>query len=149
MVKKSKEKLASTVEIIKKALSDKSQFKIVSKKEETKDKQQPIEVRPKEKSILIYENHPEFTESIEIESKKFTVAYDEWDYKRSHYSICKLDSSGKKATFNSSHPLFKSKISEEVIKKITLGFLLIARGRKDEEKLLSELNHLIETAFKG
>lgn len=149
MVKKSKEKLASTMETIKKALSDKTRFKIISKKEETKDKQQPVKVNHKEKSIVIYENHPEFTETIEIEGKKFAMAYDEWDYKKNNYSICKLDSSGKKATFNASHPLFKSKISEEVIKKIALGFLLIARGRKDEEKLLGELNHLLETVFKG
>ncbi len=149
MVKKSRERITSTLETIKKALTDKTQFKIISRKEEPKDKQQPVEVKPKEKSIVIYDNHPEFVESIEIDDKKFSVTYDDWDYKKSHYSICKLDSSGKKVAFNSSHPLFKSKISEDVIKKIALGFLLIAKDRKDEEKLLSELNHLIETVFKG
>lgn len=149
IVKKGKEKLSSTFETIKKALSDKTDFDIVTKRQEVKDKQSPVEVKAKEKSIVIYENHPEFTESIEVEGKKFFVSYDKWDDKKSRYPICKLDSSGKKATFNSSHPLFKSKISGEVIKKIALGFLLIVKGRKDEEKLLSELNQLLENVFKG
>jgi hypothetical protein len=148
ILKRSKKKLASLAETIKRALS-KTKFRIISKKEVIKGNQQPVVVRLKEKSIIIYENHPEFTESIEVEGKTFAVAYEEWDYKRTYYSICKLDSKENKVTFNSLHPLFKSKISEEVIKKIALGFLLIVKGRKDEEKLLSELNHLIENVFKG
>ncbi|HHT9106386.1 MAG TPA: ATP-binding protein [Candidatus Wujingus californicus] len=149
IVRKGKGKLSSPVETIKKALSEKTDFNIVIRKQQGEKKQPPVEVKAKEKSIVIYEDHPEFTESIEIEGEKISISYDKWDFKKSHYSICKLDSSGKKATFNSSHPLFKSKISEEVIKKIALGFLLIVKGRKDEEKLLSELNHLLEIVFKG
>lgn len=149
IVKRAKKKLISPVEAIKKALSGKTEFKIISKKQERKDKQPPLEVKPKEKSIVIYEDHPEFTETIEIKNKKFVVVYDKWDFKKTHYSICKLDKAETKVTFNSSHPLFKSKISEGVIKKIALGFLLIVKDSKDEERLLSELNHLLEDVFKG
>lgn len=148
IVKKGTKRLSSPAETIKKALSEKTDFNIVTKKQQVEDKQPPVEVKAKEKSIVIYEDHPEFTESIEIEGKRFSIFYDRWDFKKSHYSICKLDSSGKKATFNSSHPLFKSKINDEIIKRITLGFLLIAKDRKDGEKLLGELNGLLEDVFK-
>lgn len=148
IVKKTKEKLVSPVETIKKALSDKTDFKVISKKHGIKNNQPPLEVKPKEKSIVIYEDHPEFSETIKVENRKFAVTYDEWDFKKTHYSICKLDKGEKKAIFNSAHPLFKSKLNDEIIKRIALGFLLIAKDRKDGEKLLGELNGLLDDVFK-
>lgn len=146
--KKSEGKLASPAEAIRKALSGKAEFKVVTKKQGYKSDKPAVEVKRKEKSIVIYEDHPEFTEKLSIDNRKFAVTYGEWDYRKTPYSICKLDKSGNNATFNSSHPLFKSKISEEVIKRISLGFLLIVKARKDDEKLLGELNHLLENALK-
>jgi len=60
-----------------------------------------------------------------------------------------LSEDGKKVTFNSSHPLFKSKLSNELVKKLSLGILLIASGRKDQADLLRSLYALIEEIFLG
>lgn len=147
--RKTKDKITSPVDVIKKTLSKKTDFKIISKRREPKGKQPPLEVKFKEKSIVIYENHPEFKETIEIENRKFEVDYDKWDFKKTHYSICRLDKSERKVTYNSSHPLFKSKISEELIKKIALGFLLIVKGKKDVGKLLDKLDKLLTNVFEG
>ncbi len=148
LVKRVKDKLISPAETIKKALSDKTDFKIISKKQSVKANQPALEIKQKEKSIVIYEDHPEFSEIIEVENKKFSVLYDEWNYKKTQYALCKFEKDEKNVVFNSSHPLFKSKINDEIIKRIALGFLLIAKNRKDGGKLLSELNGLLEDVFK-
>jgi len=148
VLKRTERGLKSPAEAIRKAISGKG-FRVISKKGSPDEQKAPIEVKPKDKSVVVYEDHSEFAETIEVDRRRFTVTYDQWDHKRKPYSICKLNSAGKSVTFNSSHPLFKSKISEDIIKKISLGVLLIARDRKDGEELLSEFNRLLEDVFQG
>lgn len=132
---------------LKEVLSKRGDFKIISSKEKRTKKESPIEIDSKQKSITIFEEHPSFLESIEIEKQKIGVSYDEWDYKKTPYSICRLDSKKGKVTFNSSHPLFKSKVNDRIIKQLSLGMLLILEGEKDKEKILTKFNHLLEDAF--
>ena len=86
-------------------------------------------------------------ETFEVDNQKFKVSYERWNYKDASYSICRFDSKEKKVTFNSSHPIFKTKINERVIKRLSLEILLILEGNKDKEKLVTKFNHLLEDAF--
>jgi len=132
---------------LKQVLSERGDFKVISSKAKRKKKESPIKIDSKAKSITIFEEHPSFLETIEIENQRFTVSYDEWDYEKTPYSICKLDKKEKKAIFNSTHPLFKSKINDRIIKRLSLGVLLILEGKKDKEKLLTKFNYLLENVF--
>lgn len=148
IVKGKKKEVSSPSITIKKALEGKKDYKVVAVKGESKSKT-PVEIKPDKKEILVYEEHPTFTESIELEKRKYKVLYEEWNPKQTAYSICKLDERQKKVVFNSAHPLFKSKISNEVVKKLSLGVLLILKDTKGQEKLIKRMNELLETAFGG
>jgi len=139
----------STSEKLKNALSKRKGFKIISKKGATRKNQVPVEVDANNKSITVYEEHPAFAEMIEIDGERYASNYSNWDYKDTPYSICKFDKVHKKALFNSSHPLFNSKINEKIIKRLSLGVLLISEGRKDKSKIIREFNHLLEQVFGG
>ena len=122
-------------------------YRIISKKGKVSAKKSPIQLLPQEKSIIVYEDHPAFVEIIEINGRKFKVGYEEWDSSETPYSICKLHEKENKAVFNTSHPLFKSKLSDEVIKRLSLGMVLILKGKKDERELLRRFNRLIGNIF--
>ncbi|MBA7524864.1 hypothetical protein ES705_17009 [subsurface metagenome] len=79
---------------------------------------------------------------------QFYVQYGKWDYKKTPYSICKLDERKKCVTFNSLHPLFKIQISDEIIKKLSFGILLVLKERKDREELLIKFNQLLIEIFR-
>jgi hypothetical protein len=136
-------------EKLRQALSKRKDFKVISSKARRSKTELPIEINTKKKAITIYDEHPSFLESIEVENQKFLVSYDKWDYRKTPYSICKLDKERGRAIFNSDHPLFKSKINERIIKQLSLGVLLILKGNKDKEKMLTRLNHLFEDVFQG
>ena len=134
-------------EKLKQALSERADYKAVSSKKEISKEESPIKVNVKDKSITIFEEHPSFLETFEIDNQKFKVNYERWNYKDTSYSICRFDSRQKKVTFNSSHPIFKTKINDRIIKRLSLGILLILEGNKDKEKLVTKFNHLLEDAF--
>jgi len=136
-------------EKLKQALSKRKNFKIISSKAKRSKTESPINIDIKEKAITVYEKHPSFLESIEVENQKFLTSYDKWDYRKAPYSVCKLDKERNKAIFNSDHPLFKSKINERIIKQLSLGVLLILEGTRDKEKMLARFNHLLEDVFQG
>ncbi len=123
-------------------------FKVISKKGRVSAKKAPIKVLPKERSVIVYEDHPEFKETIELEGKKFQVVYDKWDPKSTPYSICKLPKDGS-VVFNTSHPLFDSKLSDEVIKKLSLGIVIILKRQRGAERIIRKLNDLLEYTFLG
>lgn len=141
--------VSSPSEKLKQALSERKDFKVFSSKTKRSKTELPIEIDTKKKAITIYEEHPSFLESIEVENQKFLAGYDKWDYTKTPYSICRLDRGQKKAVFNSNHPLFKSKINERIIKQLSLGMLLILESSKDKEKMLARFNRLLEDVFQG
>lgn len=134
-------------EKLKQVLSERADYKVVSSKKEISKEESPIKVNVKDKSITIFEEHPSFLEKFGIDNQKFKVSYERWNYKDVPYSICRLDSKQKKVTFNSSHPIFKTKINERIIKKLSLGIILILEGNKNKERLVAKFNHLLEDAF--
>ncbi len=121
-------------------------FKVIAKKGEVSRKSAPIKVLPKKKSVIVYEDHPEFKEAIKLEGKEYQVEYDEWDAKSTSYSICKLKRDGS-VIFNTSHTLFKSKLSDEVIKKLSLGIVVILKKERGAERIIRKLNDLLEYTF--
>lgn len=143
------EEISSPLEKLKKSLEKKEDYKIISSKKKVPIEESPIKVITDKKSIEIYEEHPAFLETIKIGKEEFKVGYGEWDYTKTSYAICKLQEQQNKVIFNNSHPLFKTKLSNEIIKRLSLGILLILRDRKDREELLEKLNLLLEDVFGG
>lgn len=141
--------ISSRSEKVVKVLSKKKDYRVIPEKGKVPRRKPPIKVIPEKKSIIVYEDHPSFAETIEVSGEAFHVDYDEWDPEKTPYSICKLKEAQNKAIFNISHPLFKSKLSDDIIKRLSLGIVLILRSRKDKEKLLVQLNHLLQEIFLG
>ncbi len=134
-------------EKLKQVLSLRKDFTVTSSKTQRTRSQNPVKVNPHKKSITIYEEHPAFLESMELEGREFFVGYNKWDHTKTPYAICKLSKSNKKVIFNSSHPLFKSSINERIIKQLSLGVLLLLEGNKKKEKTLAGFNRLLEYVF--
>ena len=147
IVTKKEREVSSPSEKIREVFTKREDYKVISKREVVSPKELPIRVIPEEKIIVIYEKHPDFIEEIEVKGNKFKVSYEEWDPKEMPYSICKLLDEQNEVAFNRVHPLFKSNLSEEIVKKLSLGIVIIARNRGDEKELISKLNHLLEEIF--
>jgi hypothetical protein len=124
-------------------------YKVISKKGIPSSEKAPVEINPYNKTVIIQEDHPDLSDILIIRKKKFNVAYDNWNPIEVPYSICKFDENKRKVIFNRSHPLFKSKLDEEIVKKLSFGFLLIAKGRKDKKQLLIQFHRLLEEIFLG
>jgi len=148
IVKPPEKELLSPTEKISKILSKRG-YKILHKKGKVSDRKPSIEVIPEKKSIVIYEDHPDFVETIKIREEEFRVGYDKWDYKKGHYSICRLFEDQNKVIFNILHPLFKSKLHEDILKQLSLGILIITKDRKDREELVEKIYRLLEDIFLG
>ncbi len=144
---KAEKPLKKLIEVL--SESKRGHYKVISKKGKVSRHESPIKVQHKEKSIVVYEDHPVFVETISIGEKKFNVGYEEWNPDKTPYSICKLVDRESKVLFNTVHPLFKSKLSDQIIKKISLGIVLILKDRKDGEQVIEKLNHLLEDTFLG
>lgn len=147
LIESKTKKKSSTSKKIKEALSENTNFKIVGNKDEVTADVPLIKVMPETKTILVYDNHPSFIEEIELNKSKFKVSYKEWDITNTPYKICKFGDKENEAIFNTAHPLFDSKLSEEIVKKLSLGILLISNNRNDEKNLLIKLNCLLEEVF--
>ncbi|MDD5186891.1 MAG: ATP-binding protein [Methanoregula sp.] len=109
----------------------------------------PIRIIPEEKKVIIFENHPSFTEEIKVKGKSFKVNYLEWDPSSKPYSICKFGPNENEVIFNTNHPIFKSQLSDEIAKKISLGIVLIAKNREDSVEIIEQFNRLLEEVFLG
>jgi hypothetical protein len=107
----------------------------------------PIQIIPEEKKVIIFENHPSFIEEITVKGESFKVNYLKWDPLIKPYSICKFGNGENEVVFNTNHPLFKSQLSDEIVKKISLGVMLITKNRKDSVEILEQFNHLLEEVF--
>ena len=147
LIESKTKKKSSTSKKIKEAFSENTNFKIVETKDEVAADVPPVKVMPETKTILVYEKHPAFVEEIEFNKTKFKVTYKEWDINKTPYKICELGGEENEAVFNTAHPLFNSKLSDEIVKKLSLGILLISHNRNDEKDLLVQLNCLLEEVF--
>lgn len=146
IVKRVKKEVLPHTEELKKTLSNRG-YKIISKRGEIKKETPPVEVITKEKSILIHEDHPDLKETLKIGSNLYPVEYDSWNLGKTPFDICKLLDDRKTVVFNKLHPLFKSKLDDEIIKKLSLGILLITKGRKDQGDLVEKINKLLTEVF--
>lgn len=149
IVKARKTKLDKPSKKMVKILSEtkKKDYAVIQKSGVISAAEVPIKVSQKDKTITIYENHPAFKEEIKMDGKKFNVSYDEWDPSKTSFSICKIHDKNNEVIFNAEHPLFKSKLSDEIVKRLSLGIVFISKGRKDREELIKKLNYLLEDVF--
>jgi len=132
-----------------KALSEvkEKEYKIILKKGEVSPEILPVKVVPKKKEVIVYENHPSFVEIISVGKQRYKVGYEQWNPNATPYSICKVYEKKTLVVFNTSHPLFESKLSDEIIKQLSLGIVLILKDKKDGESLISKFNRLLENTF--
>ena len=63
-------------EKLKQALSERTDYKVVLSKKEVSKDETPIKVNVKDKSITIFEEHPSFLETFEVDNQKFKVSYE-------------------------------------------------------------------------
>jgi len=129
---------------LREALSHNKDVEVISCDEQVTADKPPVQVIPEEKRVIIFDKHPDFIEAIQLCGKKFTVKYDEWD-PNLPLAVCKI--ANDRVVFNKSHPLFKSQLSDEVVKKISLGFLLLVMERPDNSELLIGFNQLLKEIF--
>ncbi len=92
-LRKSKSKsVENSVDRVVNALSKKidASEHIIRKKGITGPNSPAIQIEKNSGIITVYEDHPAFSESIEIDGKIFSVEYDEWNISESPYKICRL-----------------------------------------------------------
>jgi hypothetical protein len=145
--RKKKKKVTSPAKKIKGILEKKEDYKVISKTEKVSQKEPPIRIIPEKKTIIINEEHPDFVERIAVGGEKFGVEYAEWNPKDTPYSICRVSKDESLVVFNSIHPLFNIDLDEDIVKKLSLGIVLISMNREDEKELVSRLNHLLQEVF--
>lgn len=148
IVKTRRKEISSPSEKIGKALS-KTGYRITSTKQGVPEGKAPVEIDTRNKQIVVYEHHPAFAETIAVSGKEFIVGYDKWDHKRTPFSICKLDKENQKVVFNISHPIFGSQLSDEIIKRLAVGILVVVEGLGYEDELVRKLYCLLEEIFVG
>lgn len=148
LTKSTKKGVLSTKEELKRTLT-KSGYKVIPKKGIVPRQKSPVEVDSKTKSIFIYEDHQSLREKLQIGSKLYPVEYESWDLGKTPFDICKILDDRKTVVFNRTHPLFKSKLDDKIIKKLTLGILLITEGRKDQGSLVEKINKLLTEVLLG
>jgi len=133
------------VDVLSKKVGDPK--KVVRRKGKVSLDTPAIQVEQESKTITVYEDHPAFIETIEFNGKDFRVQYDEWDPSKTPFSICRLTKDGKTAIFNKTHPLFKGKLNDNIVKRLGLGILLILSEVKNNQALIGNLNRLVEDTF--
>jgi len=79
-----------------------------------------------------------------VDGRKFEVRYEKWDYMQTP-SICRLNNGI--VEYNVTHPIFKSKLNNEIIKKLSLGLLLILERTENGMNLLQKIERLLENTF--
>jgi len=121
--------------------------KVVRKKGRVNLEAPAISVAEDSKTIAVYEEHPAFVEIFEFDGKNYRVMYDEWNSLETPFSICRLTKDRKTAIFNKSHPLFKGKLNDNIVKRLSLGILVILSEIRDNEALIKDFNKLIEDTF--
>jgi len=131
------------------ALSRIRQYRILRNEEDVSATHSPIKVVPEQRTIVLYSQHPDFVETLETSGGKFRVNYDQWDIGQTPYAICRLSADQKSVTFNTAHPVFRSKLSDEIVKRLSLGIVLAVQGRKDSEELLLRLNEVLKEVLLG
>lgn len=140
-------KTASISDKVKEAFSKQTDFKVIENFDFVTEKKSPVKINNENKTVTIYNHHPDFIEKIHMDNDNFNVQYDEWDIHSTPFSICKILKNDNIVVFNTKHPLFKTKLNDEIIKRLSLGFLLILKKSNDYEALLTKFNHLLEDAF--
>jgi hypothetical protein len=149
-ITKSKEtKTASVQKRVKEVFTKQKGFTIDERMEIPTHNEAPIKIIPEQKKVVIFSNHPSFKEEITVTGKSFTVKYLEWDPSKKPDSICKFGNENDEIIFNTNHPLFKSQLSDEIVKKLSLGILLIAKKRNDSDEIIKQFNQLLEEVFLG
>lgn len=149
-LQKSKGKsVENSVDRVVKALEKKagSSAKVVRKSGSVDSKTPAIKLESKTNTITVYENHPSFIETIDYNGNIFKVHYDEWNPSNAVFSICRLSKDGKTVTYNKSHPLFKGRVNDHIVKQFALGIVVILKDAKNSEALVKQFNGLLENTL--
>jgi hypothetical protein len=141
IVKKKGDKVGSLSDKILETLTKRTEYRVARKRGVSRF---PIRVDRKKKEILVYEDHPDLEETTQVNHQKFEVRYEKWNYKETP-SICRLRNGT--VEYNVTHPIFRSKLNNDIIKRLSLGLLLILEGTEDGMKLLQKIEHLLEDVF--
>lgn len=104
----------------------------------------PVKIDLHKKVIQLVEDHPEFSDSVVVGTKKIPVLYAEWDYLES--PPVKRDSQGS-IVINKKYPLFTSLRYGEVFKKILITAFLISEKTDTAEGFYKKLSRELTKEF--
>jgi len=127
---------------------DKKQ-KIIKKKGAVSSEGPAIRYENESHTIIVFENHPSFVETIEYGGRLLRVKYDEWNPSGTAFRICRLSKDKTTVTFNRSNPLFQSKLNHKIVKHLAMGILIILDKTENSEELINNFNKLMEDTFAG
>ena len=143
--------IGDSVEQVFGAISEKTRGKqqVVREKGPVSEESPAITYEEETKTITIFEEHPIFEETFELDGISYKVQYEKWDYLSTPYSICRLAENNSVVVFNKTHPLFQGKLNDKIVKRLGLGILTTLEGVEDREYLIEKLNNLVKDAFGG
>jgi hypothetical protein len=141
IVKRKGDKIGPLSDKFFETLSKRTKYRVAKKRGVSRH---PIEVDSEKGEILVYEDHPDLEETIRVNEKKFEVRYEKWDCTETP-SICRLKNGT--VEYNVTHPIFKSKLNDEIIKKLSLGLFLILERTENGMNLLRKVERLLEDTF--
>jgi hypothetical protein len=123
--------------------------KIIIRKGAVNSEEPAIRYENKSQTLLVYENHPSFVETLEYDGRVLRVEYDEWEPSDTVFRICRLSEDKTTVIFNSSSPLFQGKLNHNIVKHLALGILIILSETENNKELINNFNKLIEDTFAG
>jgi hypothetical protein len=114
-----------------------------------KDNNKPsVKIDVDRKTVEVFENHPDFLDTIVISGNNYTLRYTSWDFKQSDLLPAVRMSIDGVIEINTAYPLFGSKRYGDVFKKVLITLLLLANQSLSSTKLLMEFSHMLMDEFK-
>ena len=109
---------------------------------------EPVRVDKSKKEVVVYQEHPDFEDTITIGSKKRRISYSSSSARRPSYeTACRLNEKGD-VEIDSEYPLFKSKRYGDVFKKIFIIATLAKSGSLSTEAMYKFILAQIDKEFK-
>lgn len=98
----------------------------------------PIEIDRPARVIRIFEEHPDFRDTLTTSLGKFSLEYREWDYATSLYPACELKD-GNVIRVNSNYPLFRSRAYGRLFLRIAITVTVMTAGTKEKRDLARDI----------
>jgi len=107
-----------------------------------------VKIDVESKTAEVFENHPDFIDTIEIRGDSYKLRYISWDFKQTNILPAVRMGVDGVIEINTVYPLFGSKRYGDVFKKILITLMLLANQSPSPANLLTEFSHTLKDEFK-